>query len=75
MESEPELHRLAAIAAQKQAIATIALRVNPAIGAGGHAKISTGGAQTKFGVSLAEAERLYHAAAALPSIRPSPRRM
>ena len=35
------------------------IRVNPDVGAGGHAKISTGHAESKFGVSLGEAERLY----------------
>ena len=39
--------------------ATIAIRVNPDISAGGHAKISTGKADNKFGVSFSEAERLY----------------
>ena len=39
--------------------ATIAVRVNPDVEAGGHAKISTGKAENKFGVSMAEAERLY----------------
>jgi diaminopimelate decarboxylase len=59
VESEPELVRLAAIAEAKGARATVAIRVNPDVGAGGHAKISTGKADNKFGVSLSEAERLY----------------
>ncbi len=44
------------------------LRVNPEIGAGGHAKITTGGAANKFGVSFAEAERLYAKAFELEGI-------
>ena len=59
LESEPELDRLATIAAERGMRPTIALRVNPDIGAGGHAKITTGDDASKFGVSLAEAERLY----------------
>ena len=59
VESEPEMARLAAIAERKGVRARIAIRVNPDVGAGGHAKISTGSADNKFGVSLIEAERLY----------------
>jgi diaminopimelate decarboxylase len=70
VESEPELIALAAIAADRGAVADIAIRVNPDIGAGGHAKISTGGRDNKFGVSLDETERLYAMAAAHPALNP-----
>jgi diaminopimelate decarboxylase len=70
VESEPELERLAAIAADKGARAQIAIRVNPDVSAGGHAKIATGKADNKFGVSMAEAERLYARAANNASLRP-----
>ena len=70
VESEPELDRLHAVAAARGARPAIAIRVNPDVGAGGHAKISTGAADSKFGVSLSEAERLYARAAALPHVRP-----
>jgi diaminopimelate decarboxylase len=70
VESEPELVRLARIAAEKGARAPIAIRVNPEIGAGGHDKITTGHAQSKFGVPLAEAERLYAQASNAASLRP-----
>ncbi|WP_174299844.1 diaminopimelate decarboxylase [Caulobacter sp. S45] len=66
LESELELHRLAAIAADKGVRATVALRVNPDVGAGGHAKITTGSDENKFGVSASEVERLYARACALP---------
>ena len=66
IESEPELHRLAALAAAKGRRPTVALRVNPDVGAGGHAKITTGSDENKFGVSSAEALRLYAQACALP---------
>lgn len=68
MESEGELARLnsvAEVAGRRQAAV---IRVNPDVGAGGHAKITTGSAGNKFGVSFAEAERLYMAANALPGI-------
>jgi diaminopimelate decarboxylase len=70
VESEPELAALARIAAARGVRADIAIRVNPDVGAGGHAKISTGGRDNKFGVSLDETERLYAAAAAHPALNP-----
>jgi diaminopimelate decarboxylase len=70
VESEPELELLARIAADKDVRAPVALRVNPGIGAGGHDKITTGHAQSKFGVSFDEAERLYARASNRASLRP-----
>jgi len=59
VESEPELRLIDQIAQGLGKRARIAIRVNPDVEAGGHAKISTGKAENKFGVSFAEAERLY----------------
>jgi diaminopimelate decarboxylase len=59
VESEPELKLVDQIAQGLGMRAKIAIRVNPDVEAGGHAKISTGKAENKFGVSFAEAERLY----------------
>ena len=59
VESEPELERLSAIAAARGRGAEVALRINPGVGAGGHSKITTGQAASKFGVALADVERLY----------------
>jgi diaminopimelate decarboxylase len=70
IESEPELDLLEAIARSKNARPTLAIRVNPDVSAGGHSKISTGKADSKFGVSLAEAERLYAKASASPHLGP-----
>jgi diaminopimelate decarboxylase len=70
VESEPELDLLAVIASEKGVRATIAFRVNPDVGAGGHGKISTGQADSKFGVSFSEAERLYAKASNSASLRP-----
>jgi len=50
--------------------ATVAIRVNPDVEAGGHAKISTGKAENKFGVSFGEAERLYANASNMAGVRP-----
>ncbi len=70
VEAEAELERLATIAEAKGARPAIAIRVNPDVGAGGHAKISTGKAESKFGVSFSEARRLYARAAASSFLRP-----
>jgi diaminopimelate decarboxylase len=70
VESAHELARLEEIAARRNMTAPIAIRVNPAIGAGGHEKISTGGADAKFGVSAADALALYARAHAHPRLEP-----
>jgi diaminopimelate decarboxylase len=69
IESEGELMALSRIAAAQGRRQAAVLRVNPDVGAGGHAKITTGSAGNKFGVSFAEAERLYAVASNLPGIR------
>lgn len=71
VENEPELTRLSRIAAEKGKAQAIAIRVNPDVGAGGHAKIDTGYGDSKFGVSFDEAARLYALAQQhLPGVRP-----
>ena len=71
IESEPELDLLIEVArASGRAAPAMAIRVNPDVGAGGHAKISTGKAENKFGVSLGEAERLYAKAHESGAVRP-----
>ncbi|MBA4285327.1 MAG: diaminopimelate decarboxylase [Xanthomonadaceae bacterium] len=68
VESEAELHRLSAIATRMAKTARIAFRVNPDVDARTHPYISTGLKENKFGVDIAEAERLYVLAATLPGI-------
>ncbi|MEI9889333.1 MAG: diaminopimelate decarboxylase [Caulobacteraceae bacterium] len=70
IESEPELDVLTEVAELLDAKPKITIRVNPDVAAGGHAKISTGKSENKFGVSFSEAERLYAKAAASPHIEP-----
>jgi diaminopimelate decarboxylase len=70
VESEPELDALAEVAELLDARPKIAIRVNPDVAAGGHAKIATGKSENKFGVSFSEAERLYAKAAASPHLQP-----
>ncbi len=70
LESEPELKLVNAVAQRLGKRAVVAIRVNPDVEAGGHAKISTGKAENKFGVSIAEAEQLYANASNMAGIRP-----
>lgn len=70
IESGAELDRLIAVAAAKGAAPEVAIRVNPKIGAGGHAKITTGGATDKFGVPIEEAIALYARASASAHLAP-----
>ena len=70
VESSAELDRLIAIAQARGAAPAIAIRVNPKIGAGGHAKITTGGEGDKFGVPVDEAMALYARASASPHVTP-----
>ena len=70
VEAEPELHLINRVAQRLGKRADIAFRVNPDVAAGGHAKISTGKSENKFGVSFSEAERLYANAANMAGVRP-----
>jgi len=63
VESEGELEHLASCAAHLKKRAAIALRVNPDVKAETHPYISTGMREHKFGVPVADAERLYGKAA------------
>ena len=68
VESEAELATLSEIAAAKGTTARIALRLNPDIDAGTHAKISTGKAENKFGIPIGRARDVCAEAARLPGI-------
>ncbi len=70
VESTVEMERLAAAAARAGRVPDVAVRVNPKIGAGGHAKITTGGEGDKFGVPMAEALDLYRRWAGDARVRP-----
>jgi diaminopimelate decarboxylase len=71
VESTEELDMLAGLAAAMGRTARIALRVNPDVEAGTHAKISTGRARDKFGIPYGDAAALYARAAGLPGIAPA----
>ena len=68
VESEPELELLAKLAAERNVVANVAIRVNPDVDALTHEKIATGKAENKFGISWKRAPAVYARAAELPSI-------
>jgi diaminopimelate decarboxylase len=59
VESLDELHAIERVAQARQTLARAAVRINPDVDALTHAKISTGRAENKFGVSIAEARRWF----------------
>ncbi|MDP3407873.1 diaminopimelate decarboxylase [Bosea sp. (in: a-proteobacteria)] len=69
IETEGELDLLSRVASALGKRQEAVFRVNPDIGAGGHAKITTGSSENKFGVSFEEVGRLYARAANLPGVR------
>ena len=71
VESAEELVMLSAIAQATGRTATVALRINPDVDAGTHAKITTGRADNKFGIAYDDAPALYAHAATLPGIDPA----
>ena len=68
VESEPEAEMLSDVAARMGLRAPVAFRINPDVNAGTHAKISTGGAEDKFGVAYDRALAAYARAAELPGL-------
>ena len=69
VESLAELRLLNDIAVEMGKVAPVAFRVNPDVTAGGHAKISTGKKENKFGIAWSRAEATYAEAATLPGIQ------
>ncbi len=70
VESAEELAMLSGIAQGMGRTARVALRINPDVDAGTHAKITTGRADNKFGIAYDSAASLYAHAAGLPGIEP-----
>ncbi len=70
VESAEELAMLSAVASAAGHTVPVALRINPDVDAGTHAKITTGRADNKFGIGLDAAAALYAHAASLPGVRP-----
>jgi len=69
LESVPEAEMLSEVALASGREAAVALRVNPDVDAGSHAKISTGSAHNKFGVAIADAVAACARIRELPGLR------
>ena len=68
VESEPELRMLGEVAQGAGRVAPVALRVNPDVDAKTHAKITTGKAENKFGIDMAQIRTAAALARGLPGI-------
>ena len=70
VESFPEAEMLSEVAVSMGRTAPVSFRINPDVAAGSHAKISTGGAEDKFGIKAAEAMSAFARARELPGLDP-----
>ncbi|MAY38765.1 MULTISPECIES: diaminopimelate decarboxylase [Spongiibacter] len=68
VESEAELERLNAVAAEMGVVAPVSIRVNPDVDAKTHPYISTGLRDNKFGIDIARAPEVYAHAASLSNL-------
>ncbi len=68
-ESPGEVDRIAAIAMSLGTVANVAVRVNPDVAAGAHPHISTGGAATKFGMTIPDAATMLRDMSRRPVLR------
>ena len=68
IESMPELEQLNVIALDIGKIAPVAVRINPNVCAGTHEKISTGRAENKFGIDIADVDAVFERAVHMPGI-------
>jgi diaminopimelate decarboxylase len=70
IESEAEILMLGAVAAALGKTVEVAIRINPAVDPKTHGKISTGGADAKFGIPFERVPAAFALAAAQPNLRP-----
>jgi diaminopimelate decarboxylase len=69
LESVDEAEMLSAVASDMGRAAPVGFRVNPDVAAGGHAKITTGSAENKFGIAIGDAVEAYARIATLPGLQ------
>ncbi|MEP6906977.1 MAG: diaminopimelate decarboxylase [Pseudoxanthomonas sp.] len=69
LESLDELEGLQRVAQQLGVIARASVRINPDVDALTHAKISTGRAENKFGVSIEQARQWFERSSDYPAVR------
>ncbi|MBS97976.1 MAG: diaminopimelate decarboxylase [Oceanospirillaceae bacterium] len=68
IESDAELDRVNAVAAELGAVAPVSFRVNPDVDARTHPYISTGLKENKFGIDIDTAPAVYRRAAAMENV-------
>ena len=68
VESEAELVRINEVAGRLKKRAPIAVRINPNVDAGTHAKITTGTYENKFGIAFEQVEGVYARASKLKNL-------
>ena len=68
VESIPELEVINQLAGEKDKIARVSFRINPDVGAHTHANITTGLAENKFGIAMADMEKVIEIAASLKHV-------
>jgi diaminopimelate decarboxylase len=68
LESVAEAEMLSGVASAMSLTAPVAFRINPDVAAGGHAKITTGAAENKFGIAIGDAAGAYARVAQLPGL-------
>jgi len=69
LESVEEAHTLSIVARSMDEVASVALRINPDIEAGTHAKITTGTSDNKFGIPAGQALVAFRELRALPNLK------
>ncbi len=69
VESVPELEVINELAERKGKVANVAFRINPDVGAHTHANITTGLAENKFGISMADMEGIIMKAKGMANVR------
>ncbi len=69
LESVEEAHTLSIVARSMNIEAPVALRINPDVEAGTHAKITTGTAENKFGLPVADAVEAFRTVRDLPNLK------
>ena len=70
VESWPELEALNEVAVARGVVADIGIRVNPDVDARTHEKVSTGKAENKFGIDMADAQAAFARAGELAGVHP-----
>ena len=69
VESVPELEVINELAGAKEKVASVALRINPNVGAHTHANITTGLKENKFGINLEDLDTVLDKVEALPNVK------